>query len=240
MKPDQFYTGLIAHAYAPLRGSPTTVEPYARFVRKHGTPALELGCGHGEPLLDLIADGFDVDGLDSSADMLELCRAEAVRRGLKVELFCMPMESMKLERRYQSIFLAGPTFQLIIDETLAQRALANIAEHLIADGRALVPLFVPEASDPRVFGVWREHTEASGDTVAVRMVDESRRATERRIDRTLEYRRTRLDGTTETLTRIWSLCWYEAGEFEALTESAGLRVERTLDHGPHGCSQILA
>ena len=45
-----------------------------------------LGCGDGDPLLALRAEGLDVEGLDSSADMLDRCRVRADAAGLDVVL----------------------------------------------------------------------------------------------------------------------------------------------------------
>ena len=235
----QFYTGLVAEAYAPLRSHAAPAEPYARFVRRFGGPALELGCGHGEPLLDLVAAGLDVAGLDSSADMLALCRDDADRRGLRVELVCQAMEQMDLGRRFRSIYLAGPTFQLVVDPTDALHALQRIASHLTPDGRVMVPLFVPQATEPATFGVWREHVTAAGATLAVSVTGESYRADERRVDTTLRYRRGPADRPTEVVERVWSLRWYGGGEFEAMAAVADLAVERVLDHGPFGRTFIL-
>ena len=232
----QFYTGLIAEAYAPLRSHAAPAEPYARFVRRFGGPALELGCGHGEPLLDLVAAGLEVAGLDSSADMLSLCRNDADRRGLRVDLVCQAMEQMDLGRRFRSIYLAGPTFQLVVDPV---DALQRIASHLMPDGRVMVPLFVPQATEPATFGVWREHVTATGAVLAVSVAGESYRADERRVDTTLRYRRGPADRPTEVVERVWSLRWYGGGEFEAMAALADLAVERVLDHGPSGRSLIL-
>ncbi|MFM7617915.1 MAG: SAM-dependent methyltransferase, partial [Actinomycetes bacterium] len=54
-EPADFYTGLVADLYAPLRSVVPDPDPYARFIARTGTPALELGCGDGDPLLDLRA-----------------------------------------------------------------------------------------------------------------------------------------------------------------------------------------
>ena len=144
VEPSLFYTGLVAELYGPLRssGAPDP-EPYARFVTRSGEPALELGCGDGEPLLDLRARGFDVEGLDASPDMLARCRIAAAERGLVVTLHEATIETMELARRYRSIYLAGATFSLLVDDDTAWRALARIRAHLEPDGSALIPLFIP-------------------------------------------------------------------------------------------------
>jgi SAM-dependent methyltransferase len=238
--PDQFYTGLVAHAYAPLRGAVASAEVYERFVRKWGEPALEIGCGHGEPLLDLVAAGLNVTGLDSSADMLALCRATALARCLDVTLLCQRMESLATDERFSSIYFAGPTFQLVIDPDAATTALARIALHLRDGGRVLVPLFVPAPFDAGSFGAWREHVGDDGEVLAVATVAQSYRPDECRVDTTLRYRRGPEDAPVEVVDRVWSLRWYEGDSFAALAHRAGLRVDREIDHGAFGRSFILA
>ena len=44
-----------------------------------GGPILELGCGTGRVLLPLARAGYEITGLDLSAQMLERCRAKARR-----------------------------------------------------------------------------------------------------------------------------------------------------------------
>jgi SAM-dependent methyltransferase len=237
--PAQFYTGLVAEAYAALRGAVAPVSPYLRFMQRFGEPALEIGCGHGEPLLDLVAEGFDVTGLDSSADMLAKCRAEADRRGLDVSLACQSMETMQLHRKFAAIYFAGPTFQLVIDLGAADETLRRIAAHLTPDGRALVPLFVPQEPADPLPANWRDHTTNAGEILAVRTVSVDYRAAEHRIDTVLEYRRGPQNAPDEVLTRVWSLRWYAHGEFEPMADSAGLAVESARDHGLLGRSLIL-
>ena len=87
MEPSLFCTGLVAEMYGRLRSVPSDpVEPYARFIAQSGEPALELGYGEGEPLLELRRRGLDVEGLDSSPDMSERCRLAAQSLGLPVVL----------------------------------------------------------------------------------------------------------------------------------------------------------
>jgi Methyltransferase domain len=228
VEPALFYTGLVADIYAPLRSAGASdPAPYIRFVRRSGEPALELGCGDGDPLLDLRARGIDVEGLDSSPDMLARCRANAAARGLVVTLHQSPMESMELRRHYRSIYLAGPTFNLITDDDTAWRALARIRAHLEPGGSALIPLFVPPPMLPRVIGVPRTHVTDDGVTLRFTVTGVERADVERVQVTHTRYERER-DGAVEVLERDWLLHWYTQDGFRQLISDAGLLVDELL------------
>jgi len=80
--PGQFYTGLVADLYEPLVGNPSQPNDYVRFLDAAGTPALELACGAGTPMLELIQRGYEIEGVDSSSDMLARCRRKADDLGI--------------------------------------------------------------------------------------------------------------------------------------------------------------
>ncbi len=215
--PADFYTGLVARLYAPLRSVDPDPAPYAAFVRTVGEPALELGCGDGDPLLDLVAAGLDVEGLDSSADMLDRARARAADRDLAVTLHHTRMEAMDLGRRYRSIYLAGPTFNLVLDDDLVAAALARIHDHLKPGGSALVPLFVPDDEGDRVGEV------SETGTMRLTRVAASRDDVARTQAVVLRYE----DGD-EVLEREWVLHWHTQDGFRARAEAAGLEVSAVL------------
>ena len=222
--PALFYTGLVAQLYAPLRSSgPADPEPYARFIAASGQPALELGCGDGDPLLDLRARGLDVEGLDSSSDMLQRCGAAAAERGLAVTLHEMPMVSMELRRRYRSIYLAGATFNLIVDDDTAWQALARIRAHLEPEGSALIPLFVPRPMPVGVIGVPRSHMTDDGATMRVTVVSEDRDEEARLLTTVLRYE-LEADGRLVSEERPWLLHWHTQEGFRQLVGDAGLLV----------------
>ncbi|MDP2289959.1 MAG: class I SAM-dependent methyltransferase [Actinomycetota bacterium] len=231
MEPALFYSGLVAELYAMLRSSDPDPEPYARFIARTGEPALELGCGDGDPLLELRRRGLDVEGLDSSADMLERCRARAGREGLDVVLHHAAIETMQLGARYRSIFLAGPTFNLIIDDETATRALDRIGQHLATDGLALIPLFIPEPVAGDHLGRPKTRETGEGATVSFTVTSVRRDETRRLQSATLLYERVGA-GSDATLERDWVLHWHTQAGFRALVARAGLQVRAVI--GPDG------
>ena len=224
-----FYTGLVAELYAPLRSGTPDSDHYVRFVREHGEPALELGCGDGDPILDLRAVGLDVDGVDSSVDMLDRCAARATERRLTVTTFCQRMEELDLPRRYASIYIAGGTFTVLPDDDAGVLALRSISAHLRPGGRVLVPLWVPPATPTDELGVPRTARQPDGSTISVAVLTETRDPSTRTRESLLRYERRSADGTSEALERTWVIHWYTPSGFAELAASAGLDVVSCLD-----------
>lgn len=230
MHPADFYTGLVADLYTPLKRFPQDPEPYANFVREAGEPALELGCGDGDPLIDLRRRGLDVEGVDSSQDMLTRCRRRATEEGVHARLHQQRMETLDLPRHYNAIFLAGPTFTLLADDDAALATLRGIRAHLTETGTALVPLFVPAPTPAEQIGRARVATADDGAELRVSVVSEKRDEASRTQTTTLRYERHH-DGASTVEDRPWSLHWYTRAGFESLAEAAGLQVLSVGDPG---------
>ncbi|MYS86515.1 methyltransferase domain-containing protein [Streptomyces sp. SID5474] len=228
MDPADFYTGIVAESYAPLRSFSPDPETYAAFLRETGAPALELGCGDGDPLLALRRHGLDVEGVDSSADMLARCRRRAGEAGIAVTLHHQRMEALDLPRKFRAIFLAGPTFNLLPDDSAATAALEGIRRHLVDGGTALIPLHVPSPSPADRIG--EVHTAIADDGAELRfsLVSEERNEARRTQTSLLRYERHTPEAST-VAERPWLLHWYTRPGFEALAASAGLTTVSVTD-----------
>ncbi|MDX3233689.1 class I SAM-dependent methyltransferase [Streptomyces sp. ME19-01-6] len=228
MEPADFYTGIVAELYEPLKSFSQDPEPYAAFIQQAGAPALELGCGDGDPLLELRRRGLDVDGVDSSADMLERLRRRADEQGIHATVFHQRMEALNLPRRYRTIFLAGPTFTLLPDDATALAALHGIRAHLAEGGTALVPLFTPAPTPAEQIGRVRTAAALDGAELRVSVVAEQRDETARTQTTLLRYERHHgSDSTIEE--RSWIMHWYTREQFEKLATTVGLAVTAVTD-----------
>jgi len=136
---DYEYRGLVARAWDLLRGD-TAAWPdrpfYRALAEQAGGPALDVGCGTGRLLLDYLSAGLDIDGVDNSPEMLDLCRAKARAAGLRLDgrLFEQSMDALALPRRYAIILVPSSSFQLLTDPAAAARALLRLRDHLRPGG----------------------------------------------------------------------------------------------------------
>jgi ubiquinone/menaquinone biosynthesis C-methylase UbiE len=230
--PARFYTGLVAQLYEPLVSYRATADDYAPFLDRSGTPALELCCGTGMPLLDLLARGYDVEGLDCSPDMLALCRESAARRGLHPVLYEQTMQAMQIERRFRSIFLAGASFTLLGSDADASRALAQIHRHLVPGGAVLIPLSVPDLRDGAApFGATREVRDAEGTLLRVTVGETRVDQTQREVRTALRYERIPVSGGTERVDRTLVTRWWQQDRFATMLRQAGFDRIRFLALG---------
>ncbi len=226
--PSNFYSGIVVDAYARLKSTSFDADRYRDFVAAHGEPALEIGCGDGQPLLDLCAEGLEVEGVDSSADMLERCRENALRRGIQVRLHHQRVEDLHLGRRYASIYFAGPTFTLLPDDRTARRALEAIRSHLVDDGMALIPLWVPSPTPEEELGVCRSDDDGLG--VEVRYTPLSEKTDPVSRTRVTSTRYERITATDRQVAeREWIIHWQTPSSFRRACRDSGLDIVVLID-----------
>ena len=138
------YTGLKARAWDALRGDTSFWDDRALFlelVRELGEPVLDVGCGTGRLLLEFLALGIDIDGVEISPEMLAILRAKADAAGVELagRVHESPMETMDLPRHYRVILVPSSSFQLLLDPSAATAAMRRFHDHLEADGTLVMP-----------------------------------------------------------------------------------------------------
>jgi ubiquinone/menaquinone biosynthesis C-methylase UbiE len=166
VEPDVEYVGLVAEAWDALRGDTSGWEDrgfYLDLIRERGEPVLDVGCGTGRLLLDFLALGIDIDGVDNAPEMLALCRRKAARLGLRPNSHLQRMEQLDLPRRYRTILVPSSSFQLLIELADAREALRRFHDHLEPRGTLVMPFI---AMDKATDEHWTaEATLDDGSTV---------------------------------------------------------------------------
>jgi SAM-dependent methyltransferase len=98
--PSTWHYGLVAEYWATVNVEAPELDLYSQHLR---SPVLDAGCGTGRLLVPFRTAGFDVDGCDASADMIELCR----RRAPDAKLWVSTLHELDPPRRYASIVCSG-------------------------------------------------------------------------------------------------------------------------------------
>jgi len=170
--PGTWHYGLIAEWWASFNTDGPEIEYYGAFVRL-GQPALDAGCGAGRLLLPWSRAGYDVDGCDVSADMVERCRAAAAAAGLEPTLFVQPLHELDPPRRYRTVVVCG-AFGLGSTRAQDEEAIRRLHAALEPGGTLLLDNEVPYSKSAR----WRRWTgEGRGELPTAWSAEPDRRTT---------------------------------------------------------------
>lgn len=196
-------------------------EFYLQYARAAGGPILEPMCGSGRFLLPLLAQGFDVDGVDASSFMLEACRRRAAQLRLQPQLFQQALESLEVSRRYALAFIPAGSFGLITQEAQAHEALRRLHAALLPGGKLVLevdcPPFETSTSWP-----WGGRWLKRPDGALLVMSSLGQYAASERISYSVHRYELVIEGrVVETEVEEFNLRAYEPQECQAMLEGAG-------------------
>jgi len=219
------YSGIVAAAYDHYFGA----EPYwdqafyDSRLRANGGRALEVACGTGRLLLPLLRDGLQVEGLDTSRDMLDRLRARARAMGLSPVLHEAPMQDFDLPSRYRAVFVPSTSFGILVEPDEVAAALACFLRALEPGGEVVIPVSEASAASEAVPD-WRErrNVRLPEEDAHVVVFERIAYGDGGRLQRwQLRYEVERAARPKEVFFREHVVRHYGAGEFRALLQAAG-------------------
>jgi SAM-dependent methyltransferase len=145
--PGTWHYGLVAEWWAEFNTEGPEIDYFGQFVAA-AQPALDAGCGSGRLLLPWLRAGYDVDGCDASADMIERCRESANRQGLAPNLWVQTLHELAPPRRYNTIVACG-VFGLGSTREQDEEALRRFHDCLEPGGKLLLDNEMPYANTRR-------------------------------------------------------------------------------------------
>jgi SAM-dependent methyltransferase len=224
---DVEYRGMVAETWDLFRGDTSTWPDrpfYLEAIRRYGEPALDVGCGTGRLLLDFLAEGIDIEGVDVSAEMLDLCRRKALAMGLRANVSEQRMESLDLPRRYRTIVVPSSSFQLLLEPADADAALARFFAHLEPGGALVMPFMVLWRAGSPLEQRWTREAVRPEDGALVRRHSTSRFDPASGLEHTTETFEVVVDGAivhTERHERSPATRSYDQSMALALLRTAG-------------------
>ncbi|HEY3496124.1 MAG TPA: class I SAM-dependent methyltransferase [Polyangiaceae bacterium] len=144
----EFYD--LDHPEAP----PDALEFYREFARRAVGPVLEPMCGSGRFLIPLLLEGFDVEGVDASAEMRAACEERGRAVGVSPVVRCGSIEAFEPSRQFGLVFIPSGSFCLLTDEQTVKLSLQRIHSALLRGGTFVVEVERVRRLPPQGTGVW--------------------------------------------------------------------------------------
>lgn len=214
----------------PLGFSTGDAEYYIERLTNIKGKVLEAGCGTGRVLIPLLQAGIDIDGLDHSIPMLELCRSRCRELKLNPKLMEGEMVNCSLDYHYEAIIIPGGTFQLIEGREQAITTLNHFNRYLMPGGKLILDLFMP--TDYNEHLITTRAWDISMDEVI--LLEEKRievNLLEQKIISLLKYEKWKSGNLIKSELQRLPLSWYGNYEFELLLEKAGYQaISKSADY----------
>ena len=219
---------------------PKEVAFYETLIRASNGPVLEAMCGSGRLLIPLLKRGLVVEGVDNSGHMLKSCQKRCEEQGLHIQLYNQPLQSLFLPKKYDLIFIAIGSFQLIHSQTEALKILQNLAAALQPGGRLVLETFIPwDAIKDNIDGniladqskkITVERTAHSPD--GFKIINQSKMIVD--FKKQLEITQTRyekwIDGKLiHAEEEEYAVTWYYRNEMALLLEKSGFFSVKIID-----------
>lgn len=202
----------------PIGHSFGDVEYYCRHLAGITGPILEPAAGTGRILIPLLEAGLVVEGLDTSADMLAVCRRNCRERGLSPVLHQADMTEFVRPGAYAAVIIPTGSITLLDGRQAAQRALAAFHESLASGGRLIVDVPAPGfIAEPEPMRYWRRGDDLW--TLQVMHIEYDRAANQ--TTRFLRYEKWHDGQLAETEIQPFRLQQWSLTEFGDLLAEAG-------------------
>lgn len=95
---------------------------------------LDLGCGTGGITLEMSRLGWQMSGVDLSAEMLDEARAKFAGENLSIDLYQQDITELSLTNKFAGAMATFDTFNYIVERVKLVQALKNIHQCLAENG----------------------------------------------------------------------------------------------------------
>jgi SAM-dependent methyltransferase len=221
---------------------------FVQMAQEAAGPVLEIGCGTGRVLVPTARAGMEIAGLDSSSQMLAVCREklalEPEEVQSRVKLAKGDMRHFNLNRRFHLATMPFRPFHHLLTVEDQMDCLACVHKHLVDGGKFVLDVFNP--SLPHLAGK-EDIGSLLGDEPEFMMPDGRRVLRRHRIvsrdwfnqvaDLELTYEVSHPDGREERLVHSVRRRYLFRFEAEHLLARCGFRVEALYgdyDKSPYG------
>lgn len=200
---------------------------------------IDLGCGTGSIALPLAKEGFDVIGVDLSAEMLTEADHKAMEEGVSIRFACQDMTELELGEEADCILSLCDSMNYLTEDGQLAEAFQSIARHMKQESLFLFDMNTEykfkEVLGQNVFGAAEEHAAYIWEND----YDEEEKINEYYVSFFIENE----DGLYERIEEFHYERSYAREEIEEGLRAAGMELVEVMDgycfDAPHEKSERL-
>ncbi len=202
---------------------------YVERARSAGGRVLEPMCGSGRFLLPMAHAGLQIDGIDSSPEMLAACRARAHQLGIPVNVHLQDLTALALPHQYTLAFIPAGSIGLITEDQDLRQVLSRIHAHLVPNGTLLLELVddTTESLSPRAYAP--RSVECGDGSSITYTCSTSRTTSPDTIRYSGTYTKHQGSRVIETETEALSLRLHDVERLSAVLASCGFTITKVSD-----------
>lgn len=151
----------------PLGREYSDVPYFIQHLSQIGGRILEGMVGTGRLLIPLLEAGLNVEGIDTSPNMLAACKRNCATRDLNPVLYQGSIENLDIPGKFSAIVVTLGSFMLLGNRTAAIAALQAFARHLEPNGKIFIDLGLPVSFNTENTVKQREPIQGLDDSVIV-------------------------------------------------------------------------
>lgn len=112
---------------------------------------LDMCCGTGTMTEFMTREGFEVEGFDLSADMIEMARKKAAKKKLNIRYEVANATNVDMGRTYDAVFCFFDSFNNITEADDLQQAFESAYKHLNRGGSFIFDMNTSYAFEAKLF-----------------------------------------------------------------------------------------
>lgn len=137
------------------RGKDDDLPLYLEFAEQVGSPILEIGCGTGRVTLALARAGYDIYGIDLSANMLKIAHRnmQHLPKDIRERITLKQQDMCELDipgRQFPLAMMPYGEFAHLLERPRQETALAKISQHLAPGGLLIIGMSNWDAREERI------------------------------------------------------------------------------------------
>ena len=112
---------------------------------------LDMCCGTGTMSEFMTREGFEVEGFDLSADMIDIARQKAARKKMSILYEVADAATVDMGRQYDAVFSFFDSFNNMVDKVQLQKAFESAYKHLKPGGSFIFDMNTAYAFEEKLF-----------------------------------------------------------------------------------------